>query len=548
MAKLIDGIKVRDYNEVMDDSMVVIRNLEDKYKNDDNYYFDTEQAIKYIRFVGLLKHTAGSLGGVNFQLLPFQVEFISESLCVKKKSTGLRRFKTAILHISRKNGKSELLGAIIVLMFFLDKEKSKQIFTIASETEQAKIVFNAAQSMIKQTNYLEKMVNMYKSTRSIESKGEFLDVVKVLTSNAETKDGLRNNVLIADEPHSYRDDSLYKVIEESQVSRLEPITFMISTAGYNLEGMYYQKLQYAKKVKEGIIKDDSMYSMIFEADPKDWHNEEQWIKANPAIGYGVRIENLRDMYTRALHSATEKTSFLTKHLNIWVNSSHEFIADDVWVENMGTLPDDDYLKKLTCYAGLDLSSVTDITAYVKIFIDKDKIYIKPMSYLPKDAIDKKARTDRVSYEDWASEGFMTLTDGNVVDYSYIQRDIENDMKKYKIKHIGFDRWNSHDVVTRLLERGVPMVAFGQGYSSMSAPCKMIERMALERKFVSECSVLRWCISNIEIEKDAADNIKFSKAKSRNRIDVAVALAMAIGMYIPDIVVPSAYATRGLRML
>lgn len=538
---------IRTQEQVIADAIPILRQLQKKYDSE-KYYFDYDLALKYIKFVSFLKHTAGELGGVNWQLLPFQVEFIASSLAVLHRDTQKRRFKTAILHIPRKNGKSELLGAIIVLMYFMDKEKAKELYTIASETEQAKIVFKVAQSMIKQTGYLENLVNIYKSTRTIESKGEFSDVVKVLTSNADTKDGLRCSTLIADECHSYKDDSLFKVVEESMISRSEPITFMISTAGYNLEGFYYQRLDYARKVEQGIIKDDTLFSMLFEANPENWQDEQEWIKCNPALGYGVKLENLRDMFVKAQHSGTEEVSFKTKHLNIWTNSADTFIQDYIWQQNMGELPDDEYLKKLPCYGGLDLSSVSDLTAFVLIFIDAEKIYIKSKSYLPKENLRQKARNDEVPYETWVKQGHLSLTEGNVVDYKNIEREIIDACSKYKVKSIGFDRWSSHDIVTRLLEQRVNMIAFGQGWASMNAPVKLIEKTALEKNFISNDPMLRWCISNVVVVRDASDNYKFDKSKVKQKIDLAVALAIALGMYIPDIAKKYAYMERGLREL
>ena len=538
---------IRTSEQVIADAIPILKELSREYDSE-KYYFDYELALKCIKFVSLLKHTAGELGGVNFQLLPFQVRFIACCMAVLNRETKRRRFKTAILHIPRKNGKSELLGAIIILMYFMDKEKAKEIYTVASETEQAKIVFKVAQSMIKQTGFFEKLVNIYKSTRTIESKGDFSDVVKVLTSNADTKDGLRASTLIADECHSYKDDSLFKVVEESMISRSEPITFMIYTAGYNLDGFYYQRLDYARKVQQGIIKDDTLFSMLFEADQNNWQDEQEWIKCNPALGYGVKLENLRDMFVKAQHSGTEEVSFKTKHLNIWTNSVDTFIQDSVWLQNMGDLPDDEYLKKLPCYGGLDLSSVSDLTAFVLIFIDKTKIYVKSKSYLPKENLRQKARNDEVPYETWVKQGHLSLTEGNTVDYDFIQRDIEEAYAKFKVKAIGFDRWNSSSLVTRLLEKRVNMVGYGQGYASMSPACKMLEKFALDRRFISNDAILRWCISNVALATDPAGNIKFDKSKIKQKIDTAVAFAIALGMYIPDEQKEYAYASRGIREL
>ena len=535
----------RDREAILKDAFKQIEVLA-KENTNDKYYYDIELAQKYINFISLLKHTSGSAAGLTFQLLPFQVKFITEVFCVKSRDTDFRRYKTAILLAPRKSGKTEMIAAVILLYIFLDKEKGKEVYCIANEVQQAGIVFNASVSMLRQTGYFEQFVNIYKSTKSIESKGVHKDIVRVLSSNGATKDGLRMSLLISDESASYKDDTLYKVVQESGVSREEPLTIMISTANYLLENFFVQKVDYSKKVKGGVIKDDTHYSMLFQADPAKWEDEEEWKKCSPALGYGVKLENLRDMFQQAKYSGTEEVAFKTKMLNIWCSSATTFISDEVWQKNMGDLPPDEYLRKLPAYGGLDLSSVSDLTSFVTIFVDVDKIYIQCKTYLPSENLREKARNDEVPYENWVKDGYLTLTSGNVVDYDYIQRDIEESYTKYKYKMILFDRWNSHSIVTRLTEKRINMVAIGMGFASMSAPTKLLEKNALENKFVSNNPILRWCVSNMVVDTDSAGNIKPNKDKGKRKIDVAVALIMALGGYIPDLSKPSAYAERGIR--
>ena len=543
----VNPVKIRTYDQVVEDAKETLFDIKKEFDNSKEYYFDYEQAYKYIKFVAMLRHTAGEFAGKNFQLLPFQVKFIAQSLCVKSIETKKRRYKTAILHVPRKQGKSELMGALINLMYFIDKEIAKEIYCIAAETTQAQIVYNVATSMLRQTNYFEKFVNIYRSTKTVESKGEFRDILRVLSSQAGTKDGLRCNVLISDEAHAYRDDSLFKVVEESMVSRTEPITFMISTAGYNLEGFYYQKLEYARKVNKGIIKDDSMFAMIFEADPKKWKDEQEWIKANPALGYGVKIENLRDLFIKACHSGEEEVSFKTKFLNIWTNSSETFIPDHTWQENMGKITDSE-LSSYPCYGGLDLSSVSDLTSFYLIFDAGDKLIIRGKNYLPEENIRKKAKNDEVPYQSWERDGFLTLTHGNVINYDWIQADIEKACEMYNVKMIAYDRWNSSQLVTKLTDKKVPLATMGMGFASMNAPCKEFEKRALEKKFLTDDPVLRWAISNIIVVRDPAGNIKFDKGRGKSKIDPAVALVMALGAYIPFMNKKTVYEERGMRSL
>lgn len=548
-------MNIRTPQQVVADAEIILREIESEFENDEKYYFDYDTAKKYIGLISLLKHTDGEIAGKNFQLIPYQVRFISNVFGIKHRANNKRRYKTALLFIPKKNGKSALVSAILVAMFFLMKQKGKELYCGASETNQASIVYNATQSMINGAGMaLSSRVQFYSSTKTMverldsnaKKEGVNPSIIKVLSSSADSKDGYKPLVVVMDELHAHLNGELYRIMQDGMVSQDEPLMLIPTTAGYNLMGIGYEKYQYALKVSKGIIKDETFFSMIFEGSRDNWESEEEWIKCNPALGYGVKMDGLRTAFTRATASGDDKISFLTKHLNCWVGSAIEFIPDDVWLENTGEINED--LTKLPCYGGLDLSSISDLSAFVLIFIGKEKIYIKPKFYLPSENLRKKARNDEVPYHSWSESGLLTTTEGNVIDYDFIQKDIEDACSTYKVKSIGFDRWNSSSLVTKLLDKRVNMVGFGQGYASMSPACKQLEKFALKRELVSDCPILRWNINNVVITKDPSENIKFDKSKVKHRIDGAVALAIAIGMYIPDMAKEYAYASRGVREL
>lgn len=494
------------------------------------YFIDEEIALKAINFISLLKHTAGKFADQSFQLLPFQIEFIIDVMATYSKKSGTRRYKTALLFLPRKNGKTELIAAILLFFLFIDAEKGKEIYCAANETEQAKIIFNATDSMLRRNRSLRAMSTTYKSTKTIEKNGDFLDFVKVLTANADTKDGLKPYVFVYDELHAAKDGELWRVLEEGQINRDNPLAFIISTAGYNLQGEMKRKYDYAKQVKAGIIKDDSFYSMIFEADPEKWQDESEWIKANPALGYGVRLENLRDRFLKASSNAEDENSFKTKHLNIWCNSSASWIRDDVWQKNFIPNFDVKRLNTAVSYAGLDLSSTTDITAYVVMSHLGGIFHIMPFFWVPFENASARAKKDRVPYIDWINKGFIRATQGNVIDYDEVQRDILEINERFNIKCTAYDRWNSAKIITNLTNEGLELTPFGQGFGSMSAPTKDIFALALSKKLNHfDNPVLRWMVSNVDLQIDSAENVKPDKKKARERIDGVVALVMANGI-------------------
>jgi len=518
----------------------------------EGYYIDIETVEKVISFVSILKHTQGSLAGVQFQLLPFQIKFLIDVLATKSVATGRRRYTTALLMLPRKNGKTELIAAVLNYFLFADPELGKEIYCAANETEQARIIFKATETMVKQAPALMKRSSIWKSTKTIERNGAFDDFVKVLTSNADTKDGLKPYVVVYDELHAAKSSELYTVLEEGMAHRDEPLFIVISTAGYNHEGIMKRKYDYAKKVRDGVIDDPSFYSMIFEPDEDDdWTDESVWRKVNPAMGYGVKIEYLRNKFVKAQHSGEEEVAFKTKHLNIWTSSAKAWIKTEDWARSYSHDIHEEDLRGETCFAGLDLSSTTDITAFVMVFRKDDARYdILCRFWIPEDSIKERSRRDKVPYEDWEMIGLVFKTPGNIIDYDYIEEQIKADCEKFDVKEIAYDAWNATSMVTRLDDAGVStMVPFRQGFKSMSAPTKMIETLVLQKKLNHGGNkVLTWMMSNVAIKRDPTDAIKIDKAKSSEKVDGMVALAMALGreMVHGSDSAESIYETRGVR--
>lgn len=516
------------------------------------YYINEKTSLKAIKFISLLKHTAGEYAGINFQLLPFQIQFIIDVVGTFKRADNTRRYSQALLFIPRKNGKTELLAALLLYFLFADNEKGKEIYCAANETEQAKIVYNATASMIRQNASLLKTCTIFKSTKTIERDTEFKDFIKVLTANADTKDGLRPYVFLYDELHAAKDGELLRVLEEGTRSRSNSLSFIISTAGYNLSGEMYKLYEYAKKVQSGVIKDDSFYAMIFEANKDNWRDEKEWIKANPAMDRGVKLDKLREAYVKTISDAMSERSFKTKHLNIWVaNNADSWLSDDEWLKNTHGLNLDDILndKSLKFYAGLDLSSVNDLTAFVLI-ADIDKaIVVIPYFWLPSDNIRSKSKKDYVSYEQWIRDGFIKTTDGNVIDYTFIEHDILEICSKVNVEAIAYDRWNAASIVTNLSDEGLNMLSFGQGFASMSAPSKEIYAKIMKRNLEHfNNPVLRWMATNAVVKTDPAGNIKLDKEKSRDKIDGIIGMVMAYGIRKNIIAPPNPYENRGIRVL
>ena len=309
------------------------------------------------------------------------------------------------------------------------------------------------------------------------------------------------------------------------------MTVAISTAGYDKNSICWEVHDYAEKVRDGVIKDESFLPILYAADIEDdFTLEETWKKANPGYGTIIKKEYLQKESAKAKEITSYENTFRRLHLNQWTTNQTKWISDELWMRNDKGLIDLKSLKGEKCYAGLDLASIRDLTALVLVFPRPDEQFIiLPYFFTPKDTAFIRSRRDKVDYPTWNKNGHMELTPGNVTDYGYIKNKIYEIAEDYDLKTIAYDRWNSSQLIIDIIDEGIPCESFGQGFVSMSQPCKEIERLVLEEKINhAGHPVLRWNMANLQMKMDAANNIKMDKAKSTEKIDGAVAMTMAIG--------------------
>lgn len=516
-------------------------------RQEGKYYIDKEYAYKCVRFGSVIKLTAGELAGINFQFMDFQLKAVIDIFGTKHltgKFKGLRRYQRALFFGAKKLGKTEFGSLITIIYFFLDPEKGKECYSIASEIQQAKILHKAFITMLKQEEALMETVHITKQPpRVTKNDGPFTDEYEALSSTADSKDGKRPSLLLIDEPHAYPNKELYQIMSDGLAGRREPLEIFMSTAGYNLQGFFFLEVySYAKKIKDGIIQDDTFYQVMFEPDAEDllddnfWKDPEIWKKSNPNLGISPTYSYMEGKVLQAEQSEQSLISFKTKHLNVFCDKIDTWISSKVWNNNQSPINEDDLAGRV-CYAGLDLSSSTDITAIVLLFPKDDSSYdVVSRLYIPKDNMRERVRRDKVPYFDWVRDGLMQTTEGNVVDYSFIELEIKKLSEKFNIKMMAYDRWNSSDLIRRLTDdKVVELIQFGQGFSSMSAPTKQIEVLSLQGKLNHGSNApLNWMINNVVLRRDASDNWKIDKEKSINKVDAIVALAMALGVALKDI--------------
>lgn len=520
-----------------------------KFKAKDSYY-DKEYADFAVAFIESLCHTKGTWAGKRFGLMDWQEQIIRDLFGILKPN-GYRQFNTAYIEIPKKNGKSELAAAVALLLTCGDGEQRAEVYGAAADRQQASIVFDVAADMVRMCPALNKRVKILASQKRLiyEPTNSFY---QVLSAEAYSKHGFNVHGVVFDELHSQPNRKLYDVLTKgSGDARMQPLFFLITTAGTDTHSICYEVHQKAQDIIDGRKIDPTFYPVIYGADDtEDWTSPKVWKKCNPSLGETIGMDKVKTACESAKQNPGEENSFRQLRLNQWVKQAVRWMPMDKW-DKCAFAVNEEQLQGRVCYGGLDLSSTTDITAFVLVFPpldEEDKYIILPYFWIPEDTLDLRVKRDHVPYDIWERQGYLQTTEGNVVHYGYIEKFIEELGKKFNIREIAFDRWGAVQMVQNLESMGFTVVPFGQGFKDMSPPTKELMKLTLEQKIAhGGHPVLRWNMDNIFIRTDPAGNIKADKEKSTEKIDGAVATIMALDRAIRcgNDTSESVYDTRGL---
>ena len=516
-------------------------------------HYDKDAADYAVMFIESLCHTKGTWAGKPFELIDWQEQIIRDLFGVLK-SNGYRQFNTAYIEIPKKQGKSELAAAVALLLLCGDGEERAEVYGCAADRNQAKIVFDVAVDMVRFCPALSKRVKILESQKKIT----YLPTnssYQVLSADVANKHGFNTHGVIFDELHTQPNRKLFDVmLQGSGDARMQPLYFLITTAGNDTNSICYEVHQKAIDIAEGRKVDPTFYSVIYgAAEDEDWTDPKVWKKANPSLGITVGIDKVKAACESAQQNPGEENAFRQLRLNQWVKQSVRWMPMDKWDACAFPVSEDD-LEGRICYGGLDLSSTTDITAFVLVFPpldEEDKYYILPYFWIPEETLDLRVRRDHVPYDLWERQGTLMTTEGNVVHYGYIEKFIEQLGERFNIREIAFDRWGAVQMVQNLEGMGFTVVPFGQGFKDMSPPTKELMKLVLEEKIAhGGHPVLRWMMDNIFIRTDPAGNIKADKEKSTEKIDGAIATIMGLDRAIRcgNDTGASVYDSRGLLFI
>jgi phage terminase large subunit-like protein len=492
-----------------------------------------EQAVQFLRALNHPKSEDGKFD------LPLFWERIVRRIYGPSFPDGRRQVKTVFIMLPR-GARKTTMGAGLALLHTVGYERvpSGQVFVAGSAEEDARIAYDEAVSIVDETEWLQEKMKPTESTFVLEhrlSKAKF----RALASAKKGKLGKTANFVLADELINWEGEiarSMWAALRTSLNKTTGSLLIIITQAGRGQENLAYERLKYARKVQSGEIEDPRFLPVIFETEhDADWQDEDLWHFVNPGLADGYPdIDGLRSMAHEAKEQPAERDNFRQYHLNTWLDySASPFVSMPVYDEggkSKTLLNLEDFEADQTpCYLGVDLSSTSDLTAVVAAWGDRESGYVvHPWFFLPKDNIHRKAGQDGVNYMVWEEQGLITLTEGNVVDFHAVEAAIEELCARFNVREIAFDPALARNSISNLLDKGLPVVEFRQGWVSMSPAINELERAILSRHFVhGGHPILRWHFDNIAIRTDTAGNRSFHKGKSKDRIDGAVATAMAV---------------------
>ena len=505
----------------------------------------TRKRVDPVAFINGLTHTKGTFARQPFDLRPWQTDIVRKLFTVKK--DGLRQYRTCLLMLPRKNGKSELAAAVALYGLLADGEIGAEVYSAAADRDQAALVFNVAAQMVRNDPELERQCEIVDSQKRIVYRRTG-SVYRAISADAHTKHGFNASLVIYDELHAAPNRELYDVLATSMGARSQPLFFAISTAGYDRHSILWEIYSYACQVRDGLVDDPTFLPILYEM-PKDadWTDEREWKKCNPALEEFRSLEEMRVAAARAKAIPAQENAFRRLYLNQWTEQAERWMPIALW-DACQTAIEWESFRGRRCFVGMDLSSTRDLTALAALFPDDEGGFdVLPCFFVPEDNIRERERRDRVPYGQWVRDGHIIATPGNVVDYRAVRAQIHQWAERFDIHEIGYDAWNAHDLVPRLVEDGFKCERVPQGFAGQTSPTKQLERCIASKAMRHDGHpVLRWNVGNAAVEHDPVGNVMVSKKVSTEKIDGVRAMTNAIArMDLGVAASDSVYESRGL---
>ena len=496
----------------------------DSLQDQSKYRYDEQAAHKACKFIEAQFHTKGKWASKkkNLILEPWQIFFICNVFGWLSIATGFRRYREVLLLVPRKNGKSALAAAIGLYMLCADGEHGAEVYTGATSEKQAKEVFVPAQAMVRMNAPLKDHFELQNNASNICILKNGSKMEPII---GNPPDGSSPSCAIVDEVHEHKDSRLIDTMITGMGAREQPLMLYITTAGDNLSGPCYQLQLEAQKVLEGTMENEQLFALIYGIDQDDdWSSIEAVKKANPNFGVSVGEEFLLARLQDAKNNSRKQSTYKTKHLNVWVGSREAYFNVDKWRSCDAGVEIGDYYGH-RAFIGLDLASRVDIAALEVLIPDGDDYIRFGKYYLPESALEN----GNEMYKSWAADGWLTITDGEIIDFNEIKSDIIDLISQFEVAELAYDPFQATMLITELIAEGVPVVEMRPTVLNFSEPMKILDSIIRSGNLKHNGDpVMTWMISNTVAKADAKDNVYPRKERDENKIDGVVALIMALG--------------------
>lgn len=503
--------------------------------------FDPARVDRVLAAFHMLRHTKGKWAGKPLDPDPWQIAYVLAPVFgwVRFDDDAqqyVRIIRSMYVEVPRRNGKSTLVGGIGVYLTCADGERGAEIVAAATTTKQARYVFDPVRALASKSPAMRPYVKAYAQRIVHVPTGSYMEVV---SSVAEALHGGNLHGGLIDELHVHKSPELVEVIESGTGSRAQPLVVMITTADDGRMGtIYARKRQYVEQLASRVFDDHATYGVVWQADESDdAFDEATWRKANPGYGVSPSRSYLVNAAKRAANSPAELSSFLRLHLNIRTKQETRFVDLDVWDRNAGIV-DEAKLRGRPAFGGLDLAATSDLCSLSWLIPDDDGGFdIIWRHWCPETAFELLSKRTARQADIWRREGTLVVTSGDVADYDYIRQQINRDRELFDVQAIGYDPWNSSQLVIDLMSDEAPMAQVRQGFASLSGPLKQIAHTL--RQGTSENPrfrhggnpLMRWQTDNLAVSMDPAGNVKPDKARSGEKIDGWAAATMSMAMFM-----------------
>lgn len=494
------------------------------------FTFSPNWANRACGFIECLPHVEGKWETPTIRLHPSHVFFVVNLFGFRSVDGKVRRYTSALLAVARKNAKSTLAAAILLVCLCLEDEDGPQIISAATTGSQARIIFSVVKRMVEKTAALRESFTLEALANAVV-RHEVGGSCKPVNAKASTQDGLNPSVCALDEIHAHKTHDLLNVLRSAAGARRAPLFLYTTTEGYENPGPWAEIRGFAQQLLQGLVKGEHFLACFFAVDDKDDDfAEETWIKANPLMTVNPHLASeIRKEAAEARSMPGRLAEFRIKRLNRRASSAEAWVNLTKW--NKGNRPVElKAMRGLRCWAGLDLASTTDMCAWRLLWQDGDEFYTWGRYWLPEEAVKVQKSRGNAAYQNWSGAGLITLTSGEVTDYNQIEREIFEDFEQFGIEKVAFDPWNAEQMAQSLIEQGVPMEKFIQGTKSYHPAMQNFETIYTAGKLAHAGNpVLTWNVANLVARKDQNENLAPSRKNSAGKIDGAVALIMACGM-------------------